>query len=196
MLADIISFASMMELGIIVLIMEGALLVVIIIAFVLLRGEVRRLGAVVLDHEKLLFEAYTSRAVVLTAQVMLIHVGKQPPNHIGTATGPVAGSRFTRALASDPFYLNMIQTVLPSETKTPAKCSAFSAELDKMIDGRDDRVHPVNEIQIMAEAERLSQAITLWVAKGRVLDADEKKALDILMKCPEVLAAPRKPLAP
>jgi hypothetical protein len=64
-----------------------------------------------------------------------------------------------------------------------------------MIDGRDDRVHPVNEIQIMTEAERLSQAITLWVAKGRVLNADEKKALDILMKCLEVLSAPKK-LAP
>ena len=62
-----------------------------------------------------------------------------------------------------------------------------------MIYGRDGRVDPLNEIQILAETERLSTVIALWMAKGLVLNADEKISFDILTKCRVVHAAPWNP---
>ena len=57
------------------------------------------------------------------------------------------------------YYQNMVRSVFPSEPDTPAKAEASSTELDDVIDWQDDCVHPLNEVHIVPEAERLSFAI-------------------------------------
>ena len=135
------------------------------------------------------FQASCDRARLLAAQIMLLHVGAQPPPHSRRGIAPTGADRlFSRAECEIPEYRNMLRNVL--KLVTSAERISMSSRIDDLIDDRNCFSHPLNDALIISEAQHVVYALNVFWRRPR-LKATDCTALVISSNCAEILAAPR-----
>ena len=142
-----------------------------------------------LEHEQTLFDSTCDRARLLAAQIMLLHVGAQPPAHVRRGTTRVGlDRRFSKAATEMPEYQNMLRNVFGAITA--AEWVRIGTKHDDLIDDRNGFAHPVNDTVIISEAAHLVRTMNAIWRKPR-LSANDFTTLEILSRCAAILAAPR-----
>ena len=131
------------------------------------------------------------RAIIVAAQVLLIHIGKQQRI-------PKIPLRYFKTALHDPNnpdYRNMLESVFGA-VESISK-SKWTDRLDAMIDGTNLEAHPSDESdpgELSNEAAKLTKILQHSVSKGICLQQleDEQTALDVPSRYQQVSNAQNK----
>jgi hypothetical protein len=141
------------------------------------------------EHESVLLCSTCDRARLVAAQIMLLHIGAQPPPHIRRGAAPRAPEdrRFFRAIGT-PEYMAMLRAAFGITNITQVQ--EISTRFDDLVDDRNGFAHPLSTTYINSEAANLVRAMDRPWRKPRLTECD-RTSFDILSRSASILSAPR-----